>query len=124
MKWIKNWDSLFEGYLDEPEYKEISREDYINICYYQNPIVTIDISKSIINKIKEKTTSDTEVLLSKLFPKRKEKSIFLTNDKIGWKVFIIELKDEWFIVVDSNDYIKCDGTTGLFKCLKDRNIIK
>jgi hypothetical protein len=26
MKWIKTWD-IFEGYLDEPEYKEISRDE-------------------------------------------------------------------------------------------------
>ena len=139
MKLIKTWD-IFEGYLDEPEYKEISRHDYLNICFHQDPKVTIDISKSVINRIKEKISPDTKVLLSKIslsplanwawaaglrFPGRKERSICLINNKADWKVFIIELEDEWFLVIDgTNDFFKCDGIPGLLKCLKDRNIIK
>ena len=124
---IKTWD-IFEGYLDEPEYKEISRHDYLNICFHQDPKVTIDISNSVINRIKEKISPYTKVLLSKIFPGRKERSICLINNKADWKVFIIELEDEWFLVIDgTNDFVyffKCDGIPGLHKCLKDRNIIK
>jgi hypothetical protein len=127
---IKTWD-IFEGYLDEPEYKEISRHDYLNICFHQDSKVTIDISKSVINRIKEKISPDTKVLLSKIFPflklnyVSKEISICLINNKANWKVFIIELEDEWFLVIDgTNDFFKCDGIPGLLKCLKDRNIIK
>jgi hypothetical protein len=122
MKWIKTWDSLFEGYLDDPEYKEISTQDFLRISYGTSEVV-VDINPTIFNRITDRT--DNVVSTIKLFSKRKEKSIRISNTDEHWTVYIIELEDEWFIVVDNTDYIfKCDGTTGLFKCLKDRNIIK
>jgi hypothetical protein len=132
MKWIK----LFEGYLDQPEYEEIKIDDYLlNILNREYNLV--NINPNIVNQIKGKIPNNVKFKLTDHDSRKKwrepailVKIIELTSDKFpyGWKVTIYELEDEWFVVCEHNPLFagliqksfKCDGTSGLLKCLKDR----
>lgn len=117
MRYLK----LFEGYLDQPEYVEIERDDFLNIFYRNRFENLVTISPNVIRRIGEKIPDNVTMKLVRTFPKRKEKAIHLSD---VWEVTIYELKDEWFVVVDDNQFFfKCDQLEGLLKCLQDRSII-
>jgi len=115
---------LYEGYLDRPEYQEIERDDFLNLFYRNRFENLVTISPNVQKRIGDKIPDNVTMKLINTFPKRKEQSIHLYHRLGKWETTIYELQDEWFVVSDDNQFFfKCDGTTGLLKCLKDRSII-
>ena len=132
MKHIK----LFESFNNDDYYKEISKQELVEI-----PIV--DISDQNISKIRDLGLNIVKLksphILTSDGVRRVDIGYFIINDDIAEVVTIIECEDEYFLVqMDSNilfpglnnyltetriDY-KCDQWEGLVKFLKDKGILK
>lgn len=127
MKHIK----LFEGYLDEPEWKEITKQEYQDIIQNYN-----DISEPF--NLKEFNWINNNFKNTNWYPGNwtnirgmgniELKSVIITNHFYSGpnekQLSIYKLRDDWFIVSYKEKWYKCDKLDGLIKFIekiKDEN---
>lgn len=130
---------LFEGYLDEPTYHIIEKEEGMDLIETRSVdmsdrtadrILKIFGSVRIITGGKDRGSSDSNVFVANTIPDGYQ---FIDISISGKNIEIVEIEDGWFVMRIHGGYIgghiafgsyKCDGIDGLKKCLEEEKILK
>lgn len=140
---------LFEGYLDEPTYYGIEREEGMDLIETQtvnmsdrtaDRILKIFGSVRVITGGKDRGSSDSSFYVTYTIPEGYQfidisiDTQKTTRPSSGRNIEIVEIEDGWFVMrihggsFKSNIYklksYKCDGIDGVKKCLEENKILK
>ena len=108
---------LFEGYLNEPIYLEITHEEYNSLSDR-----FISLSSSDIHKLMSLICDDYNVEVARV---RGISYLLCRNKKVGGiHSTIVKVDDEWYLVYLNDQFFKCDYMEGLIKLLKDKGVTK
>lgn len=144
MKYLK----LFEGYLDQPQYWEIERDEYVPDVGLLGLGDVVEMDQIFIDRLKKfgfklsEVRYDDGALMTSMFKthyKNRLKYHLLSFVSMGSyssnkiEISIFQIEDEYFLVKAmvrgkvgekaELKYWKCDQFDGLIKFLKDKKLI-